>query len=497
MAVKTRIGIICDMHLPDDERSPQYIFLQYAVEQMKKDGVNTVICLGDITSYGEVGAWNLYCDALKDFKHYEVLGNSDVRDAATRYNIADSVENADFCVGERQVIGINTPDGEITAIDRERLEKIKAGDIVFLHHYIQSLKEESRTWLSELAERVPITILHGHGHRHFDYYIKDTHVLGMRGLDPDKAIGDFPCMNYLEISENQVDISEVVFSLPKKDIEKISEFFGISCVDNAKDVAYATEYSVKYVELRCNGSTWKPDMTLLPTLEAWRKKTKGYLSVHMPNLYYMDGEISGTEQWMEALNYAILVKADGLTIHPPKVRLSDMPKGGDVWKELLALYVYAAKSVPRTTKVGIENLHKSRKEHLDEYRKFGYTPEEVSSWIEAINAELGEERVGHVLDVGHARNNGALSQKYPISKWYSIMGQKTTAYHIHQVLRIPEGLKNHNAIESWFGPMINYTSFFYAWHHNMINHVPIFLEVKGCENHAKSMEAFKSFMKKI
>ena len=496
MTAKTRIGIICDMHLSDDKASPQYAFLQLAAEKMKQAGVETVICLGDITSYGEIDAWKLYCEALKKFNHYEVAGNSDVRDALTRTELLNAISEAEFSIGNRRVIGINTQDGEISEKDRERLKDVKTGDIVFMHHYIQSMKPESGEWLKELAERIPLIILHGHGHRYFDYYIGDTHVLGLRPLDPDKALGDFPCINYLDISDEDVSVTEVLFPLPKGYLEDVGRYFGLSCVDNEKDVTYAIEHSIKYVELRCNGSEWKPDMSLLPILEAWRKKTNGYLSIHMPNLYYKDGIISGKEQWMDAIDYAITVGAESLTIHPPRISIEYMQENSKAWCELLELYVCVAKRVSRETKIGIENLHKERSEQLDKHRRFGYIPEEVSMWIDAINEKLGEERVGHVLDVGHARNNGVFAKKYTSSKWYLMMGKKTISYHIHQVLRTPNGGKNHNAIENWFGPQINYTSFFYAWHHNILNHAPVFLEVKGSENYEKSIVAFQKILER-
>ena len=127
---------------------------------------------------------------------------------------------------------------------------------------------------------------------------------------------------------------------------------------------------------------------------------------------------------------------------------------------------------------------------MDENRGFGYTPQEVGAWIDALNQKLGAGRVGHVLDVGHARNNDPIAQKYPIGYWYAHMGQKAVAYHIHQVTRVPDGLQNHCAIENWFGPMINFTSFFYEWHRGRLGHVPVFLEVKGWENYEKSVDAF-------
>ena len=114
----------------------------------------------------------------------------------------------------------------------------------------------------------------------------------------------------------------------------------------------------------------------------------------------------------------------------------------------------------------------------------------MSSWIDAINEACGSDRVGHVLDVGHARNNDPIAQQYPISRWYTHMGSKAIAYHIHQVLHVSGEIKNHNPIENWFGPMINYTSFAYAWNTGILAHCPLFLEVKGWENFEKSVEAF-------
>ena len=485
------------MHLPDDMNSPQYLFLIEALRHMKQDKVNTVICLGDITGYGEIESWNLYNDAVKGFTHYEVLGNSDVRNLGTRDILKDFVQNVNFSVGARQVIGINTPDGEITDEDRVRLENVKAGDIIFLHHYIQSLKEESRNWLVSLAEEMALVIVHGHGHRVFDYYINQTHVLGFRGLDPDKAIGNFPSFNYLDVDDESVCMEECLVKIPKEFLIETSKYFGIACADNAADICYAAEHGIKYAEVRCKGdkgTEWTPDKTLIPIVEAWRQKTEGYLSVHMPNLKFKNGTVTGKKQWLQALDYAIELGADSITMHPPRVPVCDMEPGGAVWQEFLEMYLAVVKKAPETTKLGVENMHKNTDEVLDETRGFGYCPEEISDWIDAINDALGYDRVGHVLDVGHARNNGTFAKKYPVGRWYDIMGNKTIAYHIHQVVPLNDGLKNHRAIESWFGPMINYTSFFYEWKRGRLNRAPVFLEVRGWEHFEKSMIAFQKIL---
>ena len=490
MNKKTKVGVICDMHLSGHPHSPQYAFLIRAIERMREDGTDIVICLGDITGYGSMDAWELYQSAMKEFTHYEVLGNSDIRDGSTAQVLISKVSDVDFYIGKRHVLGINTIHARIEDRDRERLRTVKSGDIVFMHHYMKSMEEESGHYLQGVAESEEITVLHGHGHRVFDYYINKSRVIGMRGLDPDKAIGGFPSVYYLEVTDEDIETRECFLTLPGKYMESIKSWFGLSCVDNLRDVTYAMEHDIKYVELRCNGSGWKPDGELLPVINAWREKTSGYLSVHMPNLRYADGSFTGIEQWKTALNYSLKIGADGYTMHPPRVRKCDMPEGGAVWKEFLSLYLLVVNSVPKTVRLGIENIHKHRSEAEDETRGFGYTPEEISAWIDAVNEAVGMQRVGHILDVGHARNNGGFAQKYPVSSWYVTMGHKTVAYHIHQVISSEDRLVNHNAIENWFGPTINYTSFFYSWNNDMINHAPVFLEVKGCWNYESSIKAF-------
>lgn len=487
-----KIAVLCDMHL-SEKKSIQYAFLQRAVERMKQDDIRTVICLGDMTSYGQLEAWELYKEAMKDFTHYDIMGNAEVRDSATRECLQEFFGDVAFNVSGRTVYGLNTPYGEITLEDREQLCNVKDGDIVLLHHAPRKLSEDSREWMTALMEQKAITVLHGHEHYASECVCGKSKVIGFKALDPDKAIGSFPSISYLEITNTSIEIKECIFGVASNVLEDLGNYFGLSCVDNHKDVRYAIEHSVKYIELRCNAKDWQPDMELLPLLDEWRSKTNGYLSMHFPNLQWEDGTLRGKEQWSNAIEYALLVQADSLTIHPPRVNNSYMHKEGEAWNELLNLYVDAVNRMPCNVKIGIENIHVSKNDTCDEYRPFGVIPEDVLAWIDAINeAAACKERVGTVLDVGHARNNKSFAQKYPIGRWYDIMGKKTVAYHIHQVIRTEKGLKNHRAIENWFGPMINYTSFFWCWERGLLNHMPVFLEVKGSENFEKSVMMFKT-----
>ena len=490
-----KIAVLCDMHLRNDADSPQYAYLLRAAERMSADGIKRVIVCGDMTAYGDVSAYSMYRKALEGFEIFEVLGNSDVRSEDTADELGAKIKRCELCVGSRKVLGINTPYSVIDFEDRCAIEKLSDGDMLFLHNYVDSLKDESREYLNGILAKKALTVLHGHGHRIFDYNIGISHVLGFRGLDPDKAIGAPPSINYLTVSDEKITCEEIFFPASKETLADIKRFLGISCVDLLEDMEYAEAHNVPIAELRCDHAPWPPKPEVLQTVKRWREKTGGFLSVHMPNLKYSDGRIVDVEKWYSVLDYALLVGADHLTVHPPRIKRSELFGNADVMNELIGLHAAAAMRVADNVTVGIENLHRDDDEPYGDEQGFACTPEEVIFWIDKVNERIGKpDRVGHVLDVGHARNNGKLAKLYPVSRWYAMTGDRAVAYHVHQSVKKEKKLKNHRPLENWSGPMINYTGFFYAWERGILNRAPVILEVKGWKNHEISMEGFEKIL---
>ena len=492
-----KIAFICDTHLPNNTSSAQYVYLTKIIEKMKEDGIETVISVGDITAFGQKEIFATYLDDLSAFDHHYVIGNAEVRDQNTKDYFLETSKGFLIKRGGRRFWGVDTPYDKIEECDREKARSLSDGDVIVMHNYVESLEKDSRQFLTELCAEKALTVIHGHSHMRRDFALGRSRVIGLRALDPDKSIGGYPCIDYIDFDGERVTYEEVAIENPQSVLKDLRAHFGISCVDNLRDLTYAFENNVYAVELRTNGSDWTPDLSLIPLIEKWRAKTGGYLSVHFPNLGYKNGEITGKEQWIAATEYALAVKADGLTMHPPRrVKLCDISEGGEVWRAFEEIYLYTINKMPASTRIGIENMHLEAGEGNNPRRGFGYTPEEVSAWIDTLNAAVGNpNRVGHVLDVGHARNNGYIASIYPIGRWYEIMGNKAVAYHIHQVLPAPKGgMKNHNAIENWLGPIINYSSFFYNWELGRLNHVPVFLEVQGSENYQKSIDAFERLL---
>ncbi len=482
-----KIGLICDSHMPDNKQSSQWNFCFEAAKIFEKNNISRVITIGDITSFGEVEAFDEYQKLFSAFEHHTVLGNSDVRDTETAPILEDKCKGFKFSAGQKTILGINTARARISDADKKAILSLSDGDILVMHHPVDRLfVEDDREFMNRVCESKSLVILCAHLHRKLYSEKGQSKLFGIRAVDPDKSFGNFPCVTVFDTDTNVVE--EILIEVSDAAIYDARKYFGISCVDNHRDVDYAAQKGLYGVELRCNGKGWEPDLTLLPKISKWRESGGKYLSVHMPNLYWKDGELTGSDTWYKAVDYAKDVGADGLTMHPPRVKLSDFEESKC---EFLKLYVDAVKMVGPSVNICIENLHMTRGETCDNDRAFGYIPGEVSYWKNLIVEAVGySENIGHTLDVGHARNNGYLASQYPISRWYETLGKEAKAYHIHQVMMKEEGLKNHNAIEHWFGPQISYASFFYLWGKEMIKHGAIFLEVKGSENFEKSIVAF-------
>lgn len=489
-----KIGLVCDSHVGGGERSPQVAYLLKAVELMKEDGIDTVVCLGDITAFGEYGIFTRCVSYFEDFPSaYILLGNADIRNKEDKEKILSSAKRVLFSAGGRTFLGLHTISSFISKEDIEKVSKLNDGDVVLTHFGIHSLQEESKKALEQILKEKKLTVIHAHSHKRFDYYIGKSRVFGLRALDPDKSIGDYPCITYFDTESEE--FTEKVFFTDKEVLKDISSYFGISCANNVRELNYAIENSVKAVELRMSTVLDQTD-EILALINTWREKTSGYLSCHMPNLKYDGENIVGVEEWQKAVSDAVRFNANGVTVHPPKIKKNLLQ--GEVLEKFVDFYVNAFSSFDKEVKIGIENIHKTKAETEaglpNEELGFGYVPEDILFLVNKINEKFGFDRVGVVLDVGHTKNNGNLSSKYTVGRWYEEVGNKTVAYHIHQVLSVDGGYKNHNAIENWFGPLISYASFFYSWEEGIINKAPVFLEVRGKDNYQNSINAFDNLL---
>lgn len=482
-----KIAIMCDMHLPENYNSIQYDYFNYALEDINKNNPDFVIVAGDITAYGQTEASNYYIQKMSKLKNViTVLGNSDVR---SKNEVLLNYAKGGLIDAGRKILCINTPYGYITKQDFEKIENLNDGDVFVMHHYVKrGLNSQTKEKLNEILNRKSLIVICGHIHSFDDLYVGKSRVISLRALDAEKTIGAPPCITYFNITKDEFSYGEKIFSIPKENLNGFRDLIGISCFDVTSTFDYAIKADIKNIELRkYSEDDGLFDLTI-EKVKKWREKCGNVLSMHMPDVTYEDGKINYAK-WAYALKLAKATGVLSMTVHPPRVSVKFMNEHMD---EFVDLYFEIFSSLSKDIKIGFENMHmRPNIEGDDENRGYGYIPSEIIALINAVNEKFGYERVGAVLDMGHARNNPPYHSIYPIGTWHVLIGKKIVAYHIHQCERDEDlKLKNHRAIKNWHGPMISYSGFFKAWEKNIINRSPMFLELRKLEEAVESIEAF-------
>lgn len=493
-----KVAVLCDLHLPLLKSAAQYDVLDWEIGNIIEEGTDLTVVAGDITAGGELETLEYFRERISGLNHMFLLGNSDIRNPFFEEKIISKYgESIQITFENYSIVGISTPFPYLTERDRELLWGCEEGSIVFLHHNPAALQEESREFLTKVLRDKALTVIHGHKHLEMEEIIGKSRIIGVTGQDPDKVKG-LPSVTYFEFGENMFKKYDRFFPLKSSAYEAVLKAVGMSCFDPYTDIEYAIRNQIPNIEIQLRKAK---DLEQFPVIRAqvikWREQGGKYLSCHLPELRLTDGVLQGVEVWYHAIELLKELSPDGVTVHVPRASIKDMIVDGMYWRQYLFHYVTGLKKLPENTRIGIENLHMlSMHKYNNEERLFGLVPEECLMWIDALNIYLGENRVGAVLDVGHATNNTVFRARYTRSMWYEIMGQRLVAYHVHQVVNTPEGLKNHNAIADWLGMTVSYASFFWAWEKEHINHVPVFLEMKNVENCDVSINALKELVER-
>lgn len=494
---KLTFAVIADTHLTKLQGTSQYAAFHWAIEDVNLRKPDFAVIAGDLTAYGDMEAITFFKEKTAQIQvpYKAVLGNADLR---TEANIPEAMTMCSKGVFEhegRRIVCVNSADGHIYEDDRAEILKSGDGDILIMHHNIEPLDEETRDFLTNWAAANRGLMIHGHKHKDMDYMVGQTRCIGIRCLDPDKSIVKGPCFVYVTIEDEKVQVEERCFSFSHDNVRDFRENLGISCFDIYQDIDFAIQNHLKNIEIRkFTGSDEELEFLKEKVLQ-WRRQGGEIVSVHMPNQIWNGREIEGLDVWNGALRIAREVKAEAVTVHPPRrVRIGDMTCGSETWNQCLRYFAERVKELPLTTRIGMENMHSLEGEKDDEDRFFGYKPDEILAFVEALNQPYGYDRVGMVLDVGHARNNGPHFSKNVLSSWYKAVGQRTTAYHIHQTIQVDGKMVNHTAITNWNGaPCLCFISFLWAWQTNQINHCPMFMEMKTKENCMISLNAWNEY----
>lgn len=475
------ICFLCDLHLGYNKNTVQYEAFDYACADISRKRPDLVVYAGDITSDGNIFAAKRFIKKMNSLgvPYVALPGNSDYR---TEKNISYLKALASPCVNrfdELTVYAVNDADGKIDEQTYALIEKAEKDDIVVMHHPAGSLAETERERFNAWRAAHPDTLVF-YGHLHQSGVSGNDYSL--QALDPDKSIGENPCITYFDTKTHQTEKNYFFCSMPSD----LPKYIGISCFDPVNDIDFAASYGLRCIELRPNCLDI-PREELLSHILAWRKNGGNNLSMHAPEVGFSGELTADVEKWDLFVKLAMYLGADRVTLHVPVATLETVRKNKEAFEQIVEFLVRRFAMLPNKCVIGVENMHMTKKDRPDSTRRFGYLPEECVSFMKRLQ-ERCPRSIGLNLDIGHARNNPPFHEKYPLGTWYAETGRFVVGYHIHQVIRTPEGLENHRPFTEPYGALISLASFFRCWNIGVLNKAPVIFEIRGHGEYVPSIE---------
>ncbi len=473
-----KIAVFADLHLPDDDTTVKERVLDWALDAAAANGAEGIACIGDMTAFGTAPAAQRLGRKLRGtgLPFWFTPGNAELR-CGNELN------------GLLQLIGANAPPDDLLLLDtsagrlspesRAYLESFEPGSRLALTHYPpESLPESDRELLRSIRYLAA-------GHAHYDHCVDGWHIV--RGMDPDKAIGAPPGIVLFtrnpgggwereDLTYSEADAA----SWPAAEWENMLHYLGISGMEAPlENLELAIREGIAVYEIRYGEAALAAQAELQKLLHDWRHAGGHTLSLHLSELRWREGTLTGREQLDRAAELAVSLGCDRVTFHVPGVSLADF-RAPAVYDRILQETVSALKPlIVAGIVVGIENMHMKPGEKNDLTRGFGYTIEECREWIQTLRTHLGPELTGFHFDLGHARNNAPYSSMQPISSWYAALGHWINGFHLHQVAPPVDGrMENHTALTAPFDPLISLASLFAAWRCRQVNHAPLILEIR-------------------
>ena len=437
-----KIAILADLHATNNPDCLQWKAFEDAVGLCMANYTDLIVLAGDMIMPGAEPAADMMRKALAKIPIPMVatMGNNEegIKDYAKRFPYKTSFV---------------TDEVEIYAVEANRPAPNGKPRMIFGHYPLDESPEEGALYVA--------------GHKHLDKVGGMSQLV--RGFDPDKAIGG-PAVTFFSLTNGnwtRRDVPLPSFSLDNWSENEKSSFTACLGVSIKKEpdtmLAELADAGIRNIEFR-----WplEPSDT---ALAAWKAKTNGHISVHLPDIT-LD---SNPEELAQLVRKWLARGAAQFTIHVPKVSITEfaISENMDKLVEIYAIVITAAQGAV----IGIENMHTKPKEPL-ENRRYGYIPSEQRQIIELLRKRLPDANIGPLLDIGHARNNLPYNSIYNISEWYRQFGPELNGMHIHQVITDDSGYHNHQAIRGLFTRLISLSSLLYAWRNGLIRRCPLFIE---------------------
>ena len=517
--------LLTDLHLSDNPHTAAAHALRWAVEQVNQQQPDFLAIGGDVTTFGTAASTAQFLTAIErvEVPVLLTLGNAELRSPDAIHLLKDRLAPGWRYRVQNDLLVLlpNIPLGTLATAEREWLNRIALQyaeckrRIVIAHVPLDRMETETRAWFSDWIRQQRIELLVvGHIHEHRPRCLNGCLEIATRGLDPDKAIGDFPGISLFESSrqgqwsEHYYPWSPPIKLLPA-DLPNGIGPVGWSIHGDPVAAARETlEFGLSCLELRPRDFNFS-HRALADALRALRDTGPLFLSYQLPGLRWAQEsrQIVGESALNRHLECALKFGVDSLTVPVPQVSASELESvGGDgvsvrpLYQALLQAHVRLLQEPARTAgvRIGIQNPHNAPKTPVNApHRKFATKIDEYIRWIDAVAENMGDipsAMVGGLLDVGGARNNGGeLDNLQPLCDWYAQLGRRILGYYIYQVDNDPEtgALKNHIEITRFFGRRISYAGLFWAWSTHQITRGPLFVAVQDNTGRRNTVRRFK------
>lgn len=481
------ICFMCDLHLPYNKNAVQYDVLDWACSDIVKKNADAVVFAGDFTADGNVFATKRFVRKMHSLGRPYVMipGNSDCRTQKNIPFIKQFTSPLVTKIGEYTFIAVDDSERIINDDAFASLENADEKTFVIMHHPVASLAHDSATRFEKWRrEHLNVKVFYGHLH----VSEMNGNDISLQAADPDKAIGENPCITYYNTETGEFRKAYYFCPVPND----FYRFIGITCFNPVKDIAYATEHGIRNLELRYN-TVGSDREELLLYIAKWRSLGTTNLSLHAPEIYYSNGMVTNTEQWDDFISFASGVVCDRITLHVPNISVDTVKKDRNALDNIADFLAKRFAMLPEKCVIGVENMHMTSKDSADDTRRFGYIPEECVEFMKHLSGKC-TRKSGINLDIGHARNNVPYSQKYTLGTWYTELGRFTVGYHLHQVVKGSAGFENHMPFTEIYGELISLASFFDAWNKGVINKAPVIFEIRGKDGEYKqTIELFEKY----
>ena len=474
-----KICFICDLHLPIFKGALQYGALDFAIQNIKVELPDIVVFAGDVTCDGDISVYLDFIEKMENIgiPFLYIPGNSDLRDERYAEKISGISSPLISKIGNTQVVMINDCHGKIT--DPSFVDGLPSGALIVMHHPPKSVGKEIFAKISAYLKDNPASrLFYAHVHMSF----REGQYISLGALDPDKEIGECPCITYYDTETDET--RQVYFDCPVP--KDIYEYFGVSCY-RPTDIRFAIDEGLKYIELRPS-IFGEDEGELVSLIGEWRLSGGVGLSIHLPDIGYLNGAPHPLGNYARCMYFAELLGADRFTQHVPKIPVNIATD--KVLSEIADYLAEVINASGREYTVGVENMHMTANENSDDTRRYGYIPEECIRFADILRGRVNG-RVGINFDIGHARNNAPFSQTYQISSWLLKVGLECVGYHIHQVSVVGNSFVNHTAITEPYGRLISYASTFKMWSDGRLNKSPFIFEMDKDGDYKITLDMFK------